>query len=506
MDETSSWALYEGVMLERKYAIQNVIGVGGFGIIYLAEDINLKLKVAIKEYFPFGIVTRISKDDLAIHALGGKYEQQYSRGLKQFEQEANHLFLFRNCDGVVDILNFFYANNTAYIVMEYVFGNNLREYLERNGGKMHLNEACKLIRPVIESLEIVHKSGIVHCDISPDNIMITEEGNVKIIDFGSAYSIEAHNEERSILLKRGYSPPELYQEKGKIGSWSDVYSVCATLFRMITGERVPELLVDNQGSDIKLLLKQRDNTLPIYLVNTIEKGLDRSVEQRIQNMTELLEYLLLKKSISENKKIYPKALFVGCCVLGMLMAGSILFSLKKQTVDDNNISTDDGSGSSFDIQVSNKTDMEWEKDHYNTQEIVTIQEDKIQYTDKSHFSYEENDDGIIIIGSDGETTELLIPEQIDGRDVIKISGVGGNVTNIVIPDTVVQIDPYAFRNCAYLKEIYIPDSVEKIGTGAFDNCFSLSDITVEDNSSYFYVLNGVLYSVGGEVVYVIDSQ
>lgn len=206
MDETSSQALYEGVVLSGKYIIQNTIGVGGFGIIYFAEDINLKLKVAIKEYFPFGIVTRVSKEDIDIHVLGGKYEQQYNKGLKQFEQEANRLFMFRNCTGVIDILNFFYVNNTAYMVLEYIYGNNLREYLEKNGDKLQWNEAYKLIRPVIESLAVVHKAGMVHCDISPDNIMITKEGNVKIIDFGSAYSIKEHNEERlkEDILHRNY--------------------------------------------------------------------------------------------------------------------------------------------------------------------------------------------------------------------------------------------------------------------------------------------------------------
>lgn len=505
MDETSSQALYEGVMLEEKYIIQNMIGVGGFGIIYLAEDINLKLKVAIKEYFPFGIVTRVSKEDLDIHVLGVKYEQQYNKGLKQFEQEANRLFMFRNCTGVIDILNFFYANNTAYMVLEYIYGNNLREYLERNGNKLQWNEAYKLIRPVIESLAVVHKAEIVHCDISPDNIMITKEGNVKIIDFGSAYSIKEYNDERMILLKRGYSPPELYQEKGNIGSWTDVYSVCATLFRMITGERVPELLMDDQEINVGLILIQHDESIRLQLENIIRKGLDRSVEQRIQSMSELLEYLVLEKRGLKKKKVYYKVILAGGCIIGILLTVFLFFFANNDPVDNTYESMDVEplENSSEKAIDSDEINVKSEESNIGSYDISMAQEE-IQFTDESHLLYEEDEDGVVIIGSDNEITELVIPEQLDGKTVVRISGVGGNITSVIIPNTVVEIESYAFRNCAYLKTIYISASVEKIGTGAFDNCFSLSYINVADNNPYFKMQNGTLCSIDGEVIYVMQ--
>ena len=506
MDETSSQALYEGVVLEGKYIIQNTIGVGGFGIIYFAEDINLKLKVAIKEYFPSGIVTRVSKEGIDIHVLGGKYGQQYNKGLRQFEQEANRLFMFRNCTGVIDILNFFYANNTAYMVLEYIYGNNLREYLGKNGDKLQWNEAYKLIRPVIESLVVVHKAGIVHCDISPDNIMITKEGNVKIIDFGSAYSIKEHNEERLILLKRGYSPPELYQEKGNIGSWTDVYSVCATLYRMITGERVPELLMGDREIDAGLILKYHDESIPSQLENIIKKGLDRSVEQRIQSMSELIEYLALEKKVLKKRKVYYKVLITGGCIIGILLTVVLLFSANNAPVDNTYANMDIGpqesSSEAIDVYEIN---VEYEESNIDSYEIPMAQEEEIQFTDESHLLYEEEEDGVVIIGSDNEITELVIPEQINGRTVVRISGIGVNVTSVIIPNTVVEIEAYAFRNCAYLKSIYIPDSVEKIGTGVFDNCFSLSNINVADNNLYFVVQRGTLCSIDGEVIYVIQE-
>lgn len=491
MDETSGQALYEGVTLEGKYIIQKTIGVGGFGIIYLAEDINLKLEVAIKEYFPSGVATRTSKEDWEIHVLGAKYKQQYDKGLKRFEQEANHLFMFRNCAGIIDILNFFYANNTAYMVLEYVHGNNLRENLERNGNKLKWDEACKLIISVIKSLAVVHEAGIVHCDISPDNIMITGEGDVKIIDFGSAYSLKDHNEEHAILLKRGYSPPELYQEKGKIGAWTDVYSVCATLLRMITGKRVPELLLEDHEIDVGLLLKQYDDFIPLSLENVIRKGLDRTVEQRIQNMSELLEYLDSEKRVPEKKKVYYKVLLIGSCAIGILLAVALSFTDAKPQ------------GNSSEGKGSDDVNVESKKSYVDPHETSAVQEEQEYFTDESQLLYEEDENGVVVTGSDNEITELVIPERINEKDVIRISGVGRNVTSVIIPDTVVEIDSYAFKNCAYLKSIYIPGSVEKIGNGAFDNCFSLSNIIVADNSSYFYVADGVLYSADNVVVHEI---
>ena len=233
--------LKPGSILAGKYLVGNALGEGGFGITYLGLDLNLDIKVAIKEYYPAGCVTRDHQLSPLITAYTGDKGQYFQNSLQKFIQEAKSLAKFSSLPGIVSVKDFFRENGTAYIVMEFVEGVTLKAYLEQKGGSLPTDEAFALLRPVLDSLALVHKEGIIHRDISPDNIMVTD-GAVKLIDFGAARSFSGEERSMSVLLKPGYAPEEQYRTKGEQGPWTDVYALCATLYRCITGQRLPEAL------------------------------------------------------------------------------------------------------------------------------------------------------------------------------------------------------------------------------------------------------------------------
>lgn len=226
-------------ILNDKYLICKSLGEGGFGITYMAWDINLGMKVAIKEYFPNGYVNRNQTTGDVIVG-GGKLEPVFKKGLKRFLDEAMMLVKVQSLPGVVNVRDFFSAKNTAYIVMEFLDGKSLKKYLDEKGGKLPYQEVFNLARPIMESLVIVHKTGLVHRDISPDNIIITKGNFVKLIDFGAAKMSNSDGKSLSVILKPGYAPEEQYRRQGQQGPWSDVYALAVTMYRSMTGIIPPE--------------------------------------------------------------------------------------------------------------------------------------------------------------------------------------------------------------------------------------------------------------------------
>ena len=187
---------------QNKYLIGKALGEGGFGITYVAWDLQQGIKVAIKEYFPSGYVTRVAASNQVI--INSKQNQAASnRGLKRFVEEARALAKIKNLAGVVNVRDFFSANGTAYIVMEFLDGVSLKKYLQRKGGKISADEVLTIMRPVMDSLTQVHKIGLIHRDISPDNILITKFNEVKLIDFGAAKYSNPDGKSMSIVLKIG---------------------------------------------------------------------------------------------------------------------------------------------------------------------------------------------------------------------------------------------------------------------------------------------------------------
>ena len=230
-----------GSILSSRYVIGEVVGYGGFGVTYIAWDETLQQRVAIKEYLPSEFATREAGQS-RITVFGGNKAEQFQSGMEKFIEEARKLAKFQNEPGIVRVYDSFEANNTAYIVMEYLDGETLAEYLEEKK-KVPIGEAIELLRPVIKSLGVVHQAGIIHRDIAPDNIMVTKDGQVKLIDFGAArYATTTHSRSLTVIIKPGYSPEEQYRSRGDQGAHTDVYALGAVLYKMVTGVTPPDAL------------------------------------------------------------------------------------------------------------------------------------------------------------------------------------------------------------------------------------------------------------------------
>ena len=224
-------------VLEDQYLLGRVLGHGGFGITYLAWDLRLHRRLAIKEYMPQRIAGR-SPGDLNISVYTN--EEDYQWGLERFLDEARVIAKFADHPNVMSIITHFTGNDTAYIVAEYLDGSTLLEYTEQQGGTIPYETATRILMPVMDALREVHKSGILHRDISPDNVCITRSGLVKLLDFGAArQALGQKSKNLSVILKEGYAPEEQYRTKGDQGPWTDVYATAATLYRVITGKIPP---------------------------------------------------------------------------------------------------------------------------------------------------------------------------------------------------------------------------------------------------------------------------
>ena len=236
-------ALALGTVLDGRYRIGRVLGHGGFGITYLAWDENLHLRLAIKEYLPRDTATR-APDGVSMAIYSGQAGEQFAYGLERFIDEARALARFDQHPGIVTVKNFFRTHGTGYCVMDYVEGITLRHYLDQQpGGKISVEAALKLLTPVADALRAVHKEGLLHRDIAPDNIYLSQDGRIKLLDFGAArYAAGEHSKSLSMVLKPGYSPEEQYRTKGRQGPWTDVYGLGATVYRAITGTVPPESL------------------------------------------------------------------------------------------------------------------------------------------------------------------------------------------------------------------------------------------------------------------------
>ncbi len=244
----SALHLPPGIVLQDKYLLGRALGQGGFGITYIAWDITLDLKLAIKEYFPFGLVSR-STNQQKMEMPTGERKEQYDYGLKRYLEEAKTLARFNEHPKIVTVRDYFEANNTAYLVMNYHEGVTLQSYLGKKGGKISVEQALKIFMPVLDALKEVHATGILHRDISPDNLLIDSNGRVILIDFGAArQAMGEKSKSLSVIMKAGYSPLEQYQSRGKQGPWTDIYAVAATFYRAVTGQ-VPLEAMDRLAED-----------------------------------------------------------------------------------------------------------------------------------------------------------------------------------------------------------------------------------------------------------------
>ena len=284
--EKENWLLEE-TLLHEKYQIKKVLGQGGFGITYLAYDQTLQQNVAIKEYFPVKIVRRLGntlrkgQGEYELSATAMVYpqngqEEKYLNGMQNFLEEAQVLFGKFDVEGLAAVKDYFEENGTAYIVMEYLCGPRLQEYEKEHKGKISEKQAEILLEPVINALAYIHSIGIVHCDISPDNLIFNKEGQLKLIDFGAAKNKKKEKEEQ--YCKGGYTAPEQYLEKEFVGPWGDVYSLCAVWYEMLTGIKVPPAVERLQKDRLKNMTMASE--VSEQTNNILKKGLSLEIQKR----------------------------------------------------------------------------------------------------------------------------------------------------------------------------------------------------------------------------------
>ncbi|MEN6339955.1 MAG: serine/threonine-protein kinase [Clostridiaceae bacterium] len=232
-----------GSILAGSYLVGRVLGQGGFGITYVGLDLNLEMKVAIKEYYPEGCVTRDTHTHISVLTFAGEKELQFEKGKERFVSEAKSLAKFSGDTGIVGVRAFFYENGTAYIVMDYVEGETLKTYVAQRGGKLPAEEVLALFQPLLRSLARVHEIGLLHRDVSPDNIILRRNGTLVLLDFGAARQMSASGEHsNTINVKHGFAPEEQYHTRGEQGPWTDVYALAATMYRLMTGVMPPQAL------------------------------------------------------------------------------------------------------------------------------------------------------------------------------------------------------------------------------------------------------------------------
>ena len=279
-------ALRAGTVLNDRYIVGRVLGQGGFGITYLALDTQLNAKVAIKEFMPNDIATRIGT---TVSVAMESKSEAFTYGAERFMEEARTLAKFIGNPNIAGVTSYFDENETSYFVMDYIEGISFKTYIANQGGKVSVEDACNVMIPVLRALTAVHQEGFIHRDVTPDNIYITKDGMVKLLDFGSArYSIGDKSKSLDVILKVGYAPKEQYIRRSRQGPYTDVYSCAACFYAAITGYLPPESL-ERLDKDELVPISQLGIEIPEYLDKAILKGLAVQPEDRFQSAAEFLD-------------------------------------------------------------------------------------------------------------------------------------------------------------------------------------------------------------------------
>ncbi|OUO78018.1 hypothetical protein B5F53_12505 [Blautia sp. An249] len=286
-------------ILAGKYLLGKVLGEGGFGITYLAWDLNLEIPLAIKEYFPNGLASRSCYgNQCSLSIVSGSLRSNYEHGLQRFADEARTLARLQKFPGIVNVRDFFFENSTGYLVMDYIKGMHLGAYVKKNG-PFSEQEALSIMKPLIQSLQEVHKLGMIHRDISPDNILREPYGNLILIDFGSArMSTGEESKSLTILLKRGYAPLEQYQSHGRQGPWTDIYALCATLYYMMSGKVSQESIERISEDQLVPLHVITETEVSQKTSRIIQAGLALKASERYQNLDAFIKALYPEKQPS----------------------------------------------------------------------------------------------------------------------------------------------------------------------------------------------------------------
>jgi len=324
-----------GSILAGAYMVGCALGQGGFGITYIGWDLNLGVKVAIKEYYPSGYVVRDVQSRTLVHPISGARSEMFQTGKANFVREAQMLAKFSGERSLAGVRTFFHENGTAYIVMDYIQGETLKDCAAHHGGRLPTNEVLDMFRPLCLSLTRVHACGLLHRDISPDNIIFRPDGTLALIDFGAARQMSVAGQNSvTVCVKNGFAPEEQYRTHGAQGPWTDVYALCATIYRLTTGVTPPHAL-DRLTNAVTLT---PPNLLGAQFTpsqqNAILHGLKASAADRTRDMQQLyceLSQERKKKAEPENKprNVWRSAAVVAIIMAALTCAALVLFLVRE---------------------------------------------------------------------------------------------------------------------------------------------------------------------------------
>lgn len=325
-----AYQLAPGTVLRGRYIIGVSIGFGGFGITYKAFDTVLSIVVAIKEFYPAGLVNR-GEGEVKVGIFSGEKEKEFKRQLERFLEEARNMAIFSKEKDIINVFDYFEENQTAYIIMEYVDAPLLKESLKEKG-KFPVKEAEKYILALLEALSKVHYHGIIHKDVSPDNIFLLGEDSIKLFDFGAA-KFQGTETERTedVVVKAGYTPPEQYRSRNVQGAFMDIYAVGAVFYEMVTGEKPMEAPDRSVGDELKKP-GEFGTEIEERLERIILKALALKPELRFQTAEQMKEAMTGRKKVElpeEELRKYQKkkkAFAVGLVSVFAIIGGIFLLS------------------------------------------------------------------------------------------------------------------------------------------------------------------------------------
>lgn len=317
--------LFPGTVLKGRYVVGQVLGFGGFGITYKAWDRDLETVVAIKEYYPSGLVNRIPGEQQVL-LFAGSRGREYHFGLERFLNEARNMARFNSHKSIVNVWNYFTENNTGYIVMEYLDGLTLGEYLKTNS--MDVQSSLDVTRAVCAALKQIHAHGIVHRDVSPDNIFLCLDGRVKLIDFGAARFSANEEQKMTIILKPGYAPPEQYERISAQGPWTDIYALGGTLYTMLTGQK-PDESTNRKVEDTLRTPREIKSEISEKLSNAVMKAMALEKHMRFGSVEEFEKAIdgnRKVKTLAQEKRFRKRRRFAGmaAALAAVLLAGGLL--------------------------------------------------------------------------------------------------------------------------------------------------------------------------------------
>lgn len=318
--------LYPGTVIADRYIIGTVIGHGGFGVTYVAWDTQLSIETAVKEFYPAGLVSRSAETTDLIN-MSAESDQEYKAGIDRFLEEAKTIAQFNKEKDIVHVYDYLRENNTAYIVMEYIEGKTLESSLKSYPDeRMPVEQAVDIVKKIARALKTIHANGTIHRDLSPGNIVLCNDGSVKILDFGAARLFTAEKSQNlSVILKPGYAPPEQYGGRTTQDERTDLYALGAVLYRMVVGEMPPEALERSKEQDMTRPGVLRED-LPIWVDRIIMKAMALNQDDRFHNASEFeealnkgVQFILQEKSTSEREESATNIIMVVVWII--LMCG-----------------------------------------------------------------------------------------------------------------------------------------------------------------------------------------